>query len=81
MQANLVFTDMELGAPAKLNDNIKYLLTIIDVLSKYAWVVRLKDKTGKSTTKASQSKFENIKPKVLQVDKETEFYNKYFQKC
>ena len=79
LQANLVLMDVKQSAPVKLNDNIKYLLTIIDVLFKYAWVVPLKDQTGKSTTKASQSKLENIKPKLLQVDKEAEFYNKYFQ--
>ena len=79
LQADLVFMDNKQGAPAKENNNIKYLLTIIDVLSKYAWVVPLKDKTGKSITDAFEPILENIKPKLLQVDKGTEFYNKTFE--
>ena len=79
LQADLVFMDVKLGAPAKLDNNVKYLLTIIDVLSKYAWVVPLKDKTGKSITETFQLILEKIKPKLLQIDKETEFHNKYFE--
>jgi hypothetical protein len=79
LQADLVFMDNKQGAPAKTNDNIKYLLTIIDVLSKYAWVVPLKDKTGKTLTEAFEPIIKQIKPKLLQVDKGTEFYNKTFE--
>ena len=71
--------DVKQGAPAKLNDNVKYLLSIIDVLSKYVWVVPLRDKTGKSIIEAFQPILEKIKPKLLQVDKGTEFYNTYFE--
>ena len=39
----------------------------------------LKDKTGKSIIEAFQPILEKIKPKLLQVDKGTEFYNKYFE--
>ena len=79
LQADLVFMNVKQCTPAKLNDNVKYLLTIINVLSKYAWVVSLKDKTGKSITEAFQPILEKIKPKLLQVDKGTEFYNKFFE--
>ena len=34
---------------AKDNDDVKYLLTVIDVFSKYGWIVPLNDKSGKST--------------------------------
>ena len=34
---------------AKYNDDVKYLLTVIDVFSKYGWIVPLNDKSGKST--------------------------------
>ena len=37
---------------AKLNTGIKYLLTIIDIFSKYARAVPVRDKTGVSITKA-----------------------------
>jgi len=42
LQADLAFMPY-----TKENDNIKYLLTVIDILSKYAWVIPLNDKTGK----------------------------------
>ena len=37
---------------AKQNKGYRYLLTVIDVLSKYAWVQSLKKKTGKDVTEA-----------------------------
>ena len=79
LQADLVFMDNKQGAPAKDNDGTKYLLTVIDVLSKFAWVVPLKDKTGKSIAEAFEPILDRAKPKLLQVDKGTEFYNKTFQ--
>lgn len=33
---------------AKDNNNVKYLLTVIDVFSKYGWIIPLKNKTGES---------------------------------
>ena len=39
---------MDLSRLSKFNEGIKYLMTCINVLSKYAWVVPLKDKTSKS---------------------------------
>jgi hypothetical protein len=52
-QADLV----DLGKLASYNKGFKYLLTCIDVLSKYAWIVPLKDKTGKSLKEAFQVMF------------------------
>jgi hypothetical protein len=49
-QADLV----DLGKLAFYNKGFKYLLTCIDVLSRYAWVVPLKDKTGKTLKEAFQ---------------------------
>ena len=37
---------------AKENQGTRYLLTVIDVLSKYAWVRPLKNKTGESVVKS-----------------------------
>ena len=42
--------DMELLS--KYNKGIKYLLCAIDLLSKYAWVIPIKDKKGTSTVNA-----------------------------
>lgn len=65
----------------KHNENHSYLLTCIDVFSKYAWVVPLTDKKGTTLVSA----FDSIvtrgrKPERLQTDKGTEFTNRQFQK-
>ncbi len=75
-QADLV----DMSAYSKENDDIKFLLTCIDVFSKYAWARPLKNKTGKEVTKAFESILgENRVPQKLQTDKGTEFFNKHFQ--
>ncbi|KAL0152653.1 hypothetical protein M9458_052376 [Cirrhinus mrigala] len=75
-QADLV----DMSAYSKENDNNKYLLTCIDVLSKYAWVRTLKNKSGVEVTEAFKSILEEGRiPKKLQTDKGTEFFNKHFQ--
>ena len=69
---------VEVGKLAKYNDGVRYLLTIIDCLSRKARVYPLKDKTGKSIVQA----FQNIKgtlPFSLQTDNGKEFVNKQFQ--
>ena len=63
----------------KQNDGFTFLLTVIDVLSKYAWVVPLKDKMGASLIRAFETIFEERQPMYLQTDKGTEFTNKAFQ--
>ncbi len=37
---------VDMQAFAKFNGGVKYLLTVIDVFSKYGWIVPLKSKTG-----------------------------------
>ena len=37
---------------SKYNKGIKYLLCAIDLFSKYAWVIPIKDKKGTSITNA-----------------------------
>ena len=64
--------DMQLLS--KYNKGIRFLLCVIDIFSKYAWVVTLKDKKGISIVKA------NRKPNKIWVDKGSEFYNAYFKK-
>ena len=60
----------------KFNRGIKYLLAVIDVFSKYGWLIPLKDKTGKSVTSALKTIFKERKPEKMWVDKGKEFYNK-----
>ena len=40
------------------NKNYKFIYTIIDNYTKYAWATPLKDKSGKSTTNAFKSPIE-----------------------
>lgn len=61
---------------AKYNDGIKYLLMVIDIFSKYGWIVPIKNKTGKCVAEAFKQIFENRHPEKLWVDKGKEFYNK-----
>ena len=37
---------------SKYNKGIKYLLCVIDLFSKYAWVISIKDKKGTSIVNA-----------------------------
>ena len=61
---------------SKLNRGVKYLLAVIDILSKYGWLIPLKDKTGKSVASALKTIFKERKPEKMWVDKGKEFYNK-----
>ena len=56
----------------KYNKGIRFLLCVIDIFSKYAWVVPLKDKKGIRIVKAFQSilKQSNRKPNKIWVDNE-----------
>ena len=75
-QADLV----DMGRLSKDNQCVKYLLTCIDVFSKYAWIVQLRNKTGQSLVDAFQSILNSgRKPKRLQTDKGSEFTNRKFQ--
>ena len=64
------------------NKGIRYLLCVIDLFSKYAWIVPLKDKKGVSIVNAFQSIFKksNRKPNKIWVDQGSEFYNNVFKK-
>jgi len=63
----------------KQNKGYKYMLNVIDVCSKYAWSIPMKNKTGETTLAAFKEiviKSRRI-PKHLWVDQGLEFYNKY----
>ena len=72
--------DMQLLS--KFNKGIKYLLCVIDLFSKYVFVVPLKDKKGISIVNAFQSILNKSKrkPNKIWVDKGSEFYNASFKK-
>ena len=72
--------DMQLLS--KFDKGIKYLLCVIDLFSKYGFVVPLKDKKGISIVNAFQSVLNKSKrkPNKIWVDKGSEFYNASFKK-
>jgi len=61
---------------SKFNRGVKYRLTVIDVFSKYGWILLLKDETGVSVANALKEIFKQRKPEKLWTDKGKEFYNK-----
>ena len=67
---------------SKFNKLFRFLLCVIDIFSKYAWVVPLKDKKGVSIVNAFQKILEylNRKPSKIWVDKGSECYNNSFKK-
>ena len=67
---------------SKFNKGFWFLLCVIDIFSRYAWVVPLKDKKCISIVTAFQKilKESNRKPNKIRVDKGSEFYNNSFKK-
>ena len=66
----------------KFNKGFRFLLCVIDIFRKYAWVIPLKDKKGISIVNAFQKilKESERKPNEIWVDKGSEFYNNSFNK-
>jgi len=74
----------------KKEEDYKYILTIIDLYTKYAWAFPLKNKTGNTVKSTFEELFEEEpdringqspaprRPKKLYVDHGSEFYNKTF---
>ena len=61
---------------SKDNKGIKYLICAIDLFSKYAWVIPLKDKKRTSIVNAfPKIILEKRKPHKIWVDQGSEFYN------
>ena len=67
---------------SRKNKGIKYLLCAIDLYSKYALVIPLKDKNGISIVNAFNKiiKQSEKKPNKMWVDQGGEFYNNVFKK-
>ena len=72
--------DMQLLS--KFNKGFRFLLCVIDIYSKYAWIIPLKDRKGVSIVDAFQKILDDSKrkPNKIWVDKGSEFYNNYFKK-
>ena len=63
---------------SKYNKAIRFLLCFIDLFSKYAWVIPLKDKKGVTIINDFQKILNDSrrKPNKLWVDNGSEFYNR-----
>ena len=72
--------DMQLIS--KFNKRFRFLQCLIDIFSKYVWVVPLKDKNGISIVNAFEKilKESDRKPNKMWVDKGSERYNNSFKK-
>ena len=62
----------------KFNNGIRFLLCVIDIFSKYAWIVPLKDKKGVTIVNTFQKILDDSKrkPHKKWIDKDSEFYNR-----
>lgn len=68
----------DMQALSRYNSGVKYLLTVIDVFSKYAWVVPVKSKSAKDMLAAFKVLLVRSAPRKpirLQTDKGKEFFN------
>ena len=80
---NIWGVDLEdMQSLSRKTKGIKYLLCAIDLYSKYAFVVPLKDKKGINIVNAFNKiiKQSNRKPNKICVDQGSEFYNRVFKK-
>ena len=69
---------VDMQSLAKYNRGVKYILTVIDVLSKYAWVEPLKSKSATAMVEALQRLWARLgdrRPQKVQTDAGGEFYN------
>ena len=75
-QADLV----EIQPYSRENKGYKYLLTVIDVFSKFAWAIPILNETGENVSIAMKSILsKGRKPKNLHTNQDKEFYNAKFQ--
>ena len=71
LQADL----MDIRAHTDFNDGYNYLLTCVDVFSRKAWAVPVRNKTGARVAEALREILNGRKYIALQTDKGKEFYN------
>jgi len=76
---------LDITAYAKYNVNYRYILSVIDIISKYLNLIPIKTKSRPSVASAFRSIFDDPKystsrrPIWVRTDKGKEFLNKHFQ--
>ena len=66
----------DMKAFSKYNQGYNFLLLVIDIFSKYGWIIPLKNKKGETVAEALKTIFKERKPEKMWTDKGTEFKNK-----
>ena len=72
---------LDMQSLAKYNDTYRYILSVIDVFSKYLHLVTIKTKSGPAVTSAFHSLLhdDSSRPLWVRTDKGKEFLNKHFE--
>lgn len=70
---------LDMGKYESFNDGYKWIMTVIDVYSRYAWAIPLKSKSDTITAPAFENGFKNY-PVNLTTDNGKEFTASTFQK-
>ena len=73
---------LQLTSIKDYNDGFCYILVVVDVLSKYAWIEPLRDKTARNVASAFEKILDRANPRVpvyLQSDRGKEFVGSAFQ--
>ena len=65
----------DMRALSEYNDDVTFLLLVIDIFNKYGWIIPLKNKKGKTVAEALKTIFKERKPEKLWTNKGNEFYN------
>ena len=71
---------IDIQAFTKDNNGIKCLLTVIDIFSKFVWIIPLKRKIGEEVSNAFSRILKERKPSKMWIHNGREFYNKDVQK-
>ena len=71
---------IDMAFSAKENDNVHFILIVIDIFSRYVWTVALQTKTGPEVASAFETIFKNKRtPNIIRSDQGKEFLNKHVQ--
>jgi len=70
---------LDYSSLSRFNNGVKYLITIIDVFSKYLYVIPIKNKSMKEVTSKFDSLFKTVHPTKIRSDRGKEFDNQQFR--
>ena len=60
----------------KFNKGFRFLLCVIDIYTKFTWVIPLKDEKGIAITHPFQKMLDESKQNKIWIDKGSKFYNR-----